>query len=311
MCGAAQSSRMLIVGRAIAGLGSSGIFTGSITTVANVLPLQRRPAIMGINIGIGQLGIALGPILGGALTSNASWRWVFYLNLFCGVLVGAGLLFNTIPEAAVKPPPREVIGTALKALDLPGFFLVSPAVVMLLMALEYGGNQYAWNSSVVIGLFVGSGVTFAIFMVWEYYQGDGAMIPFSMLRTPVIISAAGTQFFRLAVTLVADYYLAIYFQAIHDDSPLMSGVHMLPSTIALVFATVSTGMATQVTGYYLPWILAGAAIAATGYGALSTLSPTTSSAKWIGYQVLYGIGCGTGSSGVSFVASAFHLLLMF
>ena len=143
LCGSAQSSSMFIVGRAIAGLGSSGIFTGSITTVANALPLQRRPAIMGVNMGIGQLGLAVGPIIESAFTSNISWRWVFYLNLCCGMLVGAGLLFNTIPEASVKPPPLQVVDTVLKALDLPGFVLVSPAVIMLLLALEYGGNQYA------------------------------------------------------------------------------------------------------------------------------------------------------------------------
>ena len=301
VCGAAQSSRMLIVGRAIAGLGSSGIFTGTMTTVANILPLQKRPAIMGINTGIGQLGVAFGPIIGGAFTSNVSWRWVFYLNLFLGILVGAGFLFNTIPEAHVKPPPREVIGTAIKSLDLVGMMLVSPAVIMFLLALEYGGNQYAWNSSVVIGLLVGSAVTFAIFLVWEQRQGDGAMIPFAMMKSLVISSATLTLFFRMGVILVADYYLAIFFQAIKNDSPLMSGVHMLPATLGLVVAAVSTGFLTQATGYYLPWIMAGIAIATSGYGALSTLSPATAAARWIGFQILYGFGSGTGAAGVSFL----------
>ncbi|KAK2067811.1 hypothetical protein P8C59_001517 [Phyllachora maydis] len=297
LCGAAQSSHMLIVGRAVAGLGSSGIFTGAITTVANVLPLSRRPAVMGVNVGIGQLGLALGPILGGAFTSKLSWRWVFYLNLCLGVVVGAGLLCTSIPEAHRKRPARQVLGTALRDLDLPGFALVGPAVVMLLLALEYGGNEYAWDSSVVIGLLVGFAVTFALFWAWEYRQADGAMIPLAMLRSRVIRSAALTQFFRLAVTLVADYYLAIFFQAIRDDSPLMSGVHMLPTTLGLVFATVATGIMTQVTGYYLPWIMAGSVIATAGYGAMSTLGVATPTAQWIGFQLLYGIGCGTGSSG--------------
>ncbi|KAF3765281.1 MFS general substrate transporter [Cryphonectria parasitica EP155] len=297
LCAAAQSSRMLIVGRAIAGVGSAGIFAGTMTTVANILPLQKRPAIMGINTGIGQLGVAFGPIIGGAFTSNASWRWAFYLNLFLGVLVAAGFLFNTIPESHAKQPAREVFGTALKSLDLVGMMLVAPAVIMFLLALEYGGNEYAWNSSVVIGLLVGAAVTFAIFLVWEHRQGDGAMIPFAMMRSLVIASATLTLFFRMGVILVADYYLAIFFQAISNDSPLMSGVHMLPATLGLVVAAVTTGFLTQATGYYLPWIIAGISIATSGYGALSTLSPTTPTARWIGFQILYGIGSGTGAAG--------------
>ncbi|TVY81379.1 Efflux pump afoB [Lachnellula suecica] len=297
VCGAAQSSRMLIVGRAIAGLGSSGIFTGTLTTVANILPLQKRPAIMGVNMAIGQLGVAFGPLIGGAFTSGASWRWAFYLNLFLGVLVGAGFLFNTIPESHAKLPARQVIGTAIKSLDLVGMMLMSPAVIMFLLALEYGGNQYAWNSAVVIGLLVGGIVTFAIFLVWEHREGDAAMIPFAMMKTPVIASATLTLFFRMAVILVADYYLAIFFQAVQNDSPLVSGIHMLPATLGLVVAALTTGFLTQVTGYYLPWVMAGLAITTTGYGAMSTLSPTTSTARWIGFQILYGIGAGTGAAG--------------
>jgi MFS family permease len=290
---------MFIVGRAVAGLGSSGLFTGSITTVANVLPLQRRPLIMGINMGIGQLGLACGPIIGGAFTSYVSWRWCFYINLPLGAVVAGCLLFNDVPEAAVKPPWRDVLGTAVKSLDLIGFALISPAAIMFLLALEYGGNQHAWDSSVVIGLLVGAAATFAVFLVWEHRQGDGAMIPFAMLRSRVIRSAAMTQFFSLGSTLVADFYLAIFFQAIRNDSPLMSGVHMLPTTLGLVVFTVFTGAMTQVTGYYLPWVLAGSVLSSIGYGLMSTLSPTTPVARWIGYQVVYGVGSGTGTSGVS------------
>ncbi|KAK9241689.1 efflux pump [Lipomyces tetrasporus] len=297
LCGMAQSSSMFIVGRAIAGLGSSGLFTGSITTVANVLPLQRRPLIMGINMGIGQLGLACGPIIGGAFTSNVSWRWCFYINLPLGAVVAACLLFNDVPEAAIKPHWRDVLATAIKSLDLIGFALISPAAIMFLLALEYGGNQYAWDSSVVIGLLVGAAVTFALFLAWEYRQGDVAMIPFAMLRSRVIRAAAMTQFFSLGSTLVADFYLAIFFQAIHNDSPLMSGVHMLPTTLGLVLFTVFTGAMTQVTGYYLPWVLAGSCLSTIGYGLMSTLSPTTSTARWIGYQVVYGVGSGAGTSG--------------
>lgn len=288
---------MFIIGRAIAGLGSAGIFTGNATIVANVLPAHRRPRIMGINMGIGQMGFALGPILGGAFASGVSWRWIFYLNLFLGIPVAGGMLFNTVPEAAPKLPPRQVFGTAVKSLDLGGFLLVSPAAVMLLLALEYGGIQYAWNSSVVIGLLVGAVVTFGLFFLWERSQSDHAMVPFAMLRHRVIRSATLTSFFSVPGILIADYYLAIYFQAILNDSALMSGVHLLPKTMVMVVATILTGTLTQKTGYYLPWIMLGSALSAIGYGLLSTLTPTTSVGRWAGYQILVGTGIGASVSG--------------
>jgi trichothecene efflux pump TRI12 len=151
------------------------------------------------------------------------------------------LLLIRIPESEPKPAVRQVLSTAIKSLDLPGFLLISPAAVMFLLGLQYGGNQYAWNSSVVIGLLAGAGVTFTLFLVWEHRQGDAAMVPSAMLRHRIIWSAAGSLFFLLGSILVADFYLAIYFQAVHDNSPLMSGVHMLPTTIGMVVFTMASG----------------------------------------------------------------------
>ncbi|GJN66093.1 hypothetical protein PLICBS_000109 [Purpureocillium lilacinum] len=242
ICGAAQSSAMFIVGRVISGVGSAGVANGALTIIAAVLPTKRQPLFMGVNMGIGQLGLATGPIIGGAFTSHASWRWCFYINLPFGVVVGGFLLFNTIPEPKPKRPALQVLGTAVKSLDLPGFFLICPSAVMFLLGLQYGGNNYPWDSSVVIGLLAGAAVTFCLFIAWERRQGDEAMVPFTMLKHRVIWSAAMTMFFSLSSTLVADFYIAIYFQAILNDSPLMSGVHMLPVTLGMVLFTMISGV---------------------------------------------------------------------
>ncbi|KAK3371084.1 major facilitator superfamily domain-containing protein [Lasiosphaeria ovina] len=298
LSGAATSSNMFIVGRAIAGIGAAGLFTGMMTIVANVLPMHKRPAILGAIMGLGQLGIAGGPLIGGAFTSNmhATWRWCFYLNLCLFPLVTVAFLLNTIPEAEEKPPWRSVLSTAVKSLDLVGFVLISGGVLLFLLGLQYGGNQFAWGSSVVIGLIVGGAATFALFLAWEYRQGDSAMVPWAMLRSGIIRAASMTNFFNYGVMLVADFYLAIYFQSVLNDTPLESGVHMLPTTLGMLVSMVVAGGLTQSTGYYLPMAIIGPCISAVGYGLLSTLSPTTPTARWIGYQILYGVGSVFGSS---------------
>lgn len=298
LSGAATSSKMFIVGRAVAGIGSAGLFNGMMTIVANVLPLQKRPAILGAIMGLGQLGIAGGPIIGGAFTSGATWRWCFYLNLCLFPVITVAFLLNTIPEAEEKPHWSSVVATAVKSLDLVGFVLISGAVLMFLLGLQYGGNEFAWDSSVVIGLIVGGVVCFFVFLAWEYRQSDGAMVPWAMLRSGIIRSAAITGLFNYGVMLVADYYLAIYFQSVKDNTPLQSGIHMLPTTLAMLLSMVTAGGLTQTTGYYLPMAVIGPCISAVGYGLLSTLSPTTSTARWIGYQILYGLGSVFGNSSV-------------
>ncbi|KAJ5087226.1 hypothetical protein N7456_010842 [Penicillium angulare] len=296
ICGAATSSSMFIVGRAIAGAGSSGIGNGALTIISAVLPLQKQAGFLGINLGIGQLGIALGPIIGGAFTQRVSWRWCFCINLPIGGALAILLFLFNIPEPTTKRPPREVLGTAIKSLDLPGFMLISPTAVMFLLALQYGGTIHPWNSATVIGLIVGAAATFILFLIWEYKQGGGAMVPFSMLRERTVWAAGGNLFFLLGAILVAEYYLAIFFQTVLDNTPIMSGVHLLPTTLGLVIFTMLAGMMTEILGYYMPWNLGGSALVAIGYGLMSMIKPTTSSSKWIGYQVLYGVGSGAMSS---------------
>lgn len=172
----------------------------------------------------------------------------FYINLPLGAVVAGLLLFVTIPEAQYKPPAREVFRTAVNSLDLPGFILIAPAAIMFFLALQWGGNQHPWGSSVVIGLFVGAVVTFILFLLWERRRGDDAMVPFNMLKMRIIWSASATMFFFMGVLFTANYYLPIYFQAVKDDSAVMSGVHILPTIISqVVFAMTSGAM-----GEFLP-----------------------------------------------------------
>lgn len=173
---------MLIVGRAVAGMGASGLQNGGLTIINAAAPMPKRPALLGAVFGFGQLGLIAGPLFGGLLTEYATWRWCFYINLPIGAVVAALLAFIPIPDQVPKQQLMKVLPTFHKKLDLIGFALFAPASVMVLLAVQWGGNQYAWDSSIVIGVLVGGVVAFGVWAVWNYFKRAAALIPFPMLK---------------------------------------------------------------------------------------------------------------------------------
>jgi hypothetical protein len=146
-----------------------------------------------------------------------------------------------IPDQAVKPSIKSAMNTILHKLDLIGFVLFAPAAIQLLLALEYGSSKYPWGSATVIGLFCGAAGTFALFLYWEYRQGDRAMIPLSMVAKRTVWSSCLVMLALFAMVLSAVYYLPVYFQAIKHEPPLMSGVYMLPSILSQLLFAVTSG----------------------------------------------------------------------
>jgi hypothetical protein len=165
----------------------------------------------------------------------------FYINLPLGGVVTVLLLLCKIPDHAQK---REIsIWQVIKTkLDLVGFALFAPAAIQFFLALDYGGHQFAWNSATIIGLFCGAGATFIIFLVWEYFKGDNAMVPFSMFKHRAVWSSCIVMFFFFGMVQLAAFYLPIYFQSIKDATPMLSGVYMLPSIVSQLFTAVSSGI---------------------------------------------------------------------
>ena len=145
--------------------------------------------------------------------------------------MGLLLILINIPERFPKDPFLATLRRSMNALDLVGFAIFAPFTAMLFLALDYGGNQFAWNSPTVIGLLCGAVGNLIIFLIWEYRMGDDAMIPFSMMRQRIIWSSSLTMFFFCGVLFIGSYYLPIYFQSTKDASPLMSGVYLLPTIL--------------------------------------------------------------------------------
>ncbi|ETS82216.1 hypothetical protein PFICI_07218 [Pestalotiopsis fici W106-1] len=290
LCGVATSSTLFILGRTIAGLGTSGLENGALTLIAGAVPLQKRPLYTGIVFAIGQIGIVVGPLIGGVLTQYANWRWCFYINLPIGAVSILFLCFTHIPDETLKPPfSLALFRSIIPNLDLTGCALFAPATVMFLLALQWGSDEYGWTSPIVIGLFVGSGVTAILFSFWEWRVGENALIPFHLVKKRIVWTSTIHNCFLFITNSVGANYIPIYFQAVKGVGPSLSGVYTLPSILAQLLSLVISGALVTKLGYYLPFGVLGAAVTAVACGLISTWTPDTITAEWIGYQILFGL----------------------
>ena len=288
VCALAPTSNALIVGRAVSGLGASGIFAGSLIIVATVAPLHKRPLLTGMTNGTFGASQIIGPLIGGAFAQNVTWRWCFWINLPAGGVSFALIIFFL--HLQTGPSEMTPLKQKIQKLDLLGFVLCAGAITMLLIALQWGGVVYTWSSSVIIGLFVGSGLMFVIFLGWQWYAGESALVPPRLFHYRTVILATGACLIAPGGVAAIIYYLPIWFQAVRGATPISSGLRYLPSVLSDVLTSIIGGAVVMSVGWYNPFYIFGVAILAIGGGLLTTLTPTTSAGKWIGYQILTGSG---------------------
>jgi hypothetical protein len=177
-------------------------------------------------------------------------------------------------------------------MDFIGVAMIMGAIVAFTLAFQYGGQERSWNNSAVIGLLVAFPLILIAFGIWEYWQGERALlVPRLLAHKQVGISCLYTFLFGGSYFLII-YYLPIYFQSVDDVSPLMSGVYNLPLILSVTISMILSGIFISKTGLAVPTEIAGSAFALVGYGLLYTLNINTSTGKWIGYQILSGVGAG-------------------
>ncbi|KAJ5110187.1 hypothetical protein N7532_002832 [Penicillium argentinense] len=292
VCATTPNSVGLICGRAIAGLGAAGLFSGSILIIGQTVPLDKRPmytSLIGAMFGIANV---VGPLLGGAFTDKLTWRWCFYINLPIGAVTFCFVLFFFQANKALKT--KGNFKQQLGEFDLLGSFFFLPAIISLLLALQWGGTRYAWDSGRIIGLFVVFGVLIIIFTFLQWWGQDRATVPPRLIKNRNVWGAAWYSLALGAAYFVLVYYLPIWFQAIKGATAIKSGIMNLPMIIAVVVVSLLAGGLVTACGYYTPFMIASAILMTIGAGLLSTLQVDSGHAKWIGYQALFGIGLGLG-----------------
>lgn len=169
-----------------------------------------------------------------------------------------------------------------------------PAIICLLLALQWGGSTYAWNDGRVIALLVLFGVVIVAFLVVQRWMADDATVPPRVFKIRTIWSCALYQFSLGASFFIFIYYVPIWFQAVQGVSAIESGKRTLPMLIGNMVGTTLAGVAVTIIGYYAPFMIVATVLTSVGGGLLTLFSPAISSAAWIGYQALVGFGIGVG-----------------
>ncbi|KAG5984272.1 hypothetical protein E4U55_005430 [Claviceps digitariae] len=290
----APSSTWFIVGRAIAGFGTAGLSSGCIVIVSLSMPLRKRPLVLGLIGGMWGIASVAGPLLGGAFTENITWRWCFYINLPIGALSIVIIILFLHVNRNTSDTEKMTFLHRLRQLDLAGTSILIPAIVCLLLALQWGGVDYPWNNSKVIGLFVGFGLMLVLFVGIQLWRGDKGTLPPRLFKNRNILISMVFSFFFGAAFFSQIYYLALYFQAVQDASALQAGIKILPLLLSTVLVSIASGAVISAIGYYNFVIIPCMVLFTVGSGLLTTLDSTTPLGEWLGYQVIMGLGVGAG-----------------
>lgn len=287
VCALANSMNMLIGGRVLAGVGGGGIQVMVFIIVTEIVTIDKRGMLQGLVGAAFGIASVVGPLVGGAFTSNVTWRWCFYINLPIGgfAVLCIWYLFN-------PPPPKGSLKEKLLAIDYLGTFLLAAGLIFVLLALTFGSTDKPWNSAMVIAFFVVGGVMLIAFGVWNFGFSKIPLVPARVAKIPQVIAVCISFFLVFNAFMSAVLYLSTYFQVAKNADAMHSGLFLLPMIISLVIFSILMGIVVSKTRLTKPYAFFGTAVASIGFGVMSMLEADTGPAKRIGYLILPGIGIG-------------------
>jgi EmrB/QacA subfamily drug resistance transporter len=281
LCGLSKSLDELIAFRALQGLGGGGLMVSAQAAIGDVVPPRERGKYTGLFGAVFGLASIAGPLLGGFLTSDLSWRWIFYVNLPLGVLAFF-VLAATLPSVSERVHHVvDYLGTALLAAGLSA----------IVLATSLGGNSYAWGSSFIIGLGI-AGVLLLVAFAFAERRAREPVLPLALLRNPVFSVTSGVGFIVGFALFGAVTYLPLFLQVVKGASPTGSGLQLVPLMGGLLITSIASGQIITRTGRYKPFPIAGTAVMTLGLYLLSTLDTTSGQPLIFLFMFVLGLGLG-------------------
>jgi EmrB/QacA subfamily drug resistance transporter len=274
-----SSVTVLIVARAIQGLGGAILTPLSLTILSAAVPRERRAVALGAWGGIAGLAIAIGPLVGGAIAEGLAWQWIFWLNVPIGLVA--------IPMAYARL--TETHGPSSR-LDLPGLGLVSGGLFAVVWALVRA-NEEGWTNPAILLSFGIGAVLLAAFVAWEARSAE-PMLPLRLFRSRTFSAANGVSLLMYFGMFGSIFLLAQFFQVVQHYSPLQAGLRTLPWTIMPIFVAPTAGILSARTGTR-PLIVLGMVLQAFALGWLAVvITPTVDYVEIVPAFVVAGIGMG-------------------
>jgi EmrB/QacA subfamily drug resistance transporter len=281
LCGQSQSLDELIAFRALQGLGGGGLMVSAQAAIGDVVPPRERGRYTGLFGAVFGLASIAGPLLGGFLTSDFSWRWIFYVNLPLGI-VAFFVLAATLPSVTERVHHVvDYLGTALLAAGL----------TAIVLAASLGGNSYAWGSSFIVGLGV-AGVLLLVAFVFVERRAAEPVLPPRLLSNRVFVVTGAVGFVVGFALFGAVTYLPLFLQVVKGASPTGSGLQLLPLMGGLLITSIASGQLITRTGRYKPFPIAGTAVMTLGLYLLSTMDPSSSRVEISLFMFILGLGLG-------------------
>ncbi len=279
VCGLSSSPLMLTIARAVQGVGGAVMFATSVALIASAFHGRDRGTAFGIYGAVLGGAVAVGPLVGGALTSGVGWRWIFFVNVPIGIL--AVLLTLAKVKESRDPTGRKI--------DWLGVVFFSTSLFTLVLGL-IRGNDDGWTSTKILTLFVISAVTMALFIVTEL-RSNHPMLDMNLFRRPAMTGVSVAAFTLAASIFALFLYITFYIQDGLGYGPLAAGLRFLPITVlAFIVAPVAGKMTGRVQSRYPLGI--GLALCAVGMLLMGTTTPTSSWVQLLPGFALTGVGIG-------------------
>jgi EmrB/QacA subfamily drug resistance transporter len=281
LCGAAQDMTQLVLFRALQGVGGAAIFALTFAIIGDLYPPERRGYVSGVTSSMWAIASVVGPALGALLTETIGWRWVFLVNLPVSVLPIVSLTI------LLREPPR----TPTRArVDVAGAAALAGAIVLLLLAAQWGGKTVPWLSLQMVLLLAASAGLVGLFV---RIQRGAAMptIPLGLFRERMFVlgTVASFAFGWAAFTLNA--FVPMFVQGVIGGGARAAGVAVLAQSLAWSVAAAGGGPLVRPLGYRRMNLL-GFGLMLLGYGGLLRVEPGSALAAVVAPMILLGLGCG-------------------
>ncbi|MFI5848641.1 MDR family MFS transporter [Micromonospora chalcea] len=281
LAGLSQNMTQLIVTRGVQGIGAGGLMTLAFTIISDVVSPRERGRYQGLFGAVFGVSSVAGPLVGGYF-AETNWRWIFYIN------VPLAILAIVVCWHVMRLVPFE---RREHTVDWIGAALLVAGVSCLLLALSWGGAEYAWGSGVIVGLFA-AGVVLGVLFVVQEARTREPILPLRLFRSATFALANAAGFVLGLVMFGSIIFIPLYLQIVKGASPTRSGLLMLPMMAGVIITSIVTGRAISRIGRYKWFPVAGAAVLVVGMLLFQQLRVATSLWAAFGYMVVIGVGLG-------------------